>query len=70
MAALIIKAIFKIAKPFLNLNIKNNTRYTSMNITGSNAGQAFRLSKILPLSSPIIALCVPHPGHSMPKRVL
>lgn len=65
--ALIIKVIFRMFSPFLNLKIRKNTRYASINITGNKAGQAFKLSIKFPFNISIKALCVTQPGHSIPK---
>ncbi|MEI6124130.1 MAG: hypothetical protein WCQ95_10955 [Bacteroidota bacterium] len=68
--ALIINVIFKIVIPFLNLNIKKAIKYKIINIIGASGGHALKLSAKLPFKSSISALCVPHPGHSMPKNAL
>lgn len=56
--------------PFSNLKIRCNTKKINMKIIGNNAGNNLKLSTKLPFNSSTNALCIPHPGHSIPKYFL
>ncbi len=55
--------------PFLTLNIRWMIRTPKSRIPGSNAGYSIIESKTLPLSNSINERCMPHPGHSVPRKV-
>ena len=64
-------AIKKYFSTFCNtkeLTFKFITKSTNNIIIGINGGYSFMLSKKFPLSNSIIALCIPQPGHSIPKK--
>ena len=65
-----INEIFKTKAPFSNLKIRWRIRKESKKKVGSNAGYTFRLSIKFPFNNSINALCIPQPGHSIPKYFL
>jgi hypothetical protein len=70
MIVVTIKVYFNIAAPFLNLKIRWKIRNRKINMVGSKAGYILMLSQRFPFSNSINALCIPHPGHSMPRYFL
>lgn len=54
--------------PFLNLKIRWVKRNNMSSMLGKRAGKILIESKILPFSNSMNALCVPHPGHSVPRN--
>jgi len=70
MTAFMMKVNFNTCSPYLNLNFKNNIRYSIINIRGRRGGYEIKLSFRLPFSNSMMAVCVPQPGHSIPNRLL
>ena len=65
-----IKEIFNKKEPFLNLKIKCNINKINIKIIGKSAGNILMLSMMLPFNNSIKALCIPQPGHSIPRYFL
>jgi len=61
---------FRYVPPFLNLKIRCTNKKPIIIIVGIKAGYKMILSQRFPFNNSINDLCMPHPGHSMPKYFL
>ena len=71
MNIIIASAMKKYFSTFCNaieLTFRFITKSTSNIIIGISGGYNFMLSQKFPRSNSIIARCIPHPGHSIPKK--